>query len=414
MKKNNYTSIYNEYVLKDDKVYVYNTQLMNVIRFNSDSIESVKSYLEEVNDETLKNLGFIRDNDYEVEEGKYNYNKMAYTTKKLNIMIVMTYKCNAKCSYCFEDINKSLLKENNNNLVNICEYISNQYFENNYEELELSFFGGEPSLKVNKICETLKNLNKRKVNGKKINLKSLMITNGTLLDEENVLKLKENGLKNYQITLDGPKKIHDVRRPLKNGKSCWDAIINSSEAIFKNDCYISLRINVDEDNVEDLENLYRSLPKPFFNDKNNMYIAPVVGVLRGSVKETLKKRAHTLKRAWAIIKEKDLSKLDISPPVYAPCPYHSETSAYYIDLNGNIYTCGGFVGKCEKIEGNFSNKNKNFYNRVNYIPEEKCFNCSFYYVCMGSCQFEKESIKANCQYSYLKEVFDDYFTKYAK
>lgn len=131
-----------------------------------------------------------------------------------------------------------------------------------------------------------------------------------------------------------------------------------------------------------------------------------------NMKSTLKERSSYLKRAWDII-EKEKLPIIIDPPVYAPCPYSSYESAFYIDLFGNIYTCGGFVGRDEKIERTIDSKSIRFWERIQNTPKEHCFKCSFFPVCMGGCTFEAEKLGGKCQYNYLKEMHDEYYTKYA-
>lgn len=81
---------------------------------------------------------------------------------------------------------------------------------------------------------------------------------------------------------------------------------------------------------------------------------------------------------------------------------------------GNVYTCGGFVGKKEMIESTSNIKNKNYYKRIETMPLKKCFLCSFFPVCMGGCQFETHELGSHCQKIYLREIYDEYFSKYAE
>jgi len=83
-------------------------------------------------------------------------------------------------------------------------------------------------------------------------------------------------------------------------------------------------------------------------------------------------------------------------------------------LLGNVYTCGGFVGKKEMIESTSNIKNKNYYKRIETMPLKKCFLCSFFPVCMGGCQFETHELGSHCQKIYLREIYDEYFSKYAE
>lgn len=331
---------------------------------------------------------------------------MKYKKGKLSIMLIMTYDCNCDCKYCFEDLDSGLKEKGDWNQVT--NYIIKQY-KTGYEELELSFFGGEPILEVDKMILIYNQLIQND-----INVKSVVITNGVLLTSNNIKKLARAGIKNYQITLDGPKEIHDSRRPCKNGESSWDAIIKNINILEENGCAISIRINIDSTNVNYLPEICSCLPNTFYDDKESLiYIAPIVGCLNETAKKTLLDRAKTMKSAWEFITKYSLPIL-ITPPVYAPCPYHSESSAYYIDLNGSIYTCGGFVGKIKKIERVFDNSNENYYSRIRYTPNNSCFKCTFYPVCMGGCKFEEERLGQPCQYNYFKELYDTYYTVYAK
>jgi uncharacterized protein len=406
MKKLSY---YNEYTIKNNKTYVYNLKYSNVISIENKSIEQVKRELIDSNDKQLLELGFVTDESNEHLDTLLWYNSLKYRSKTLNIMLIMTYNCNLECNYCFENLDKNLLNQIQIDIDKVCNFIIQKYKAGNYEELELHYFGGEPILEVNRIKEIHSKLIEAN-----IKIKSNVITNGVLLNEENVMALKENNISQYQITLDGPKEIHDKRRKSKDNTSSFDAIIKNLQILINNKVNISIRINVDSENVDHLENLYNEIPKNFFDSpRNSIYISPVVGCKKGSFINTLKDRTQVIKKAWKTIKEKNL-KIAIFPPVYAPCPYHSIESAFYMDLKGNIYTCGGFVGKTEKIEQFFSVKKDEFYERINYKPAEKCLKCSFFYVCMGGCHFEGEALGNMCQKPYLKEIYDEYYTGYVR
>lgn len=401
-----YLSNYNGYVIKENEVFVYNINFNNVIKFDTNSITEVKKHLLELDDPNLEELGFVISTGNEIDIEKKLYNSMKYKKGKLNIMLIMTYDCNCDCDYCFEDLDCGLKEKGDWNLV--VNYIIKQY-RTGYEELELSFFGGEPILEVDRMI-----LIYNKLIQNDINVKSVVVTNGVLLTSTNIKELAQAGIRNFQITLDGPKEIHDNRRPCKNGESGWDAIVKNINILKANRCIISIRINIDSTNVDYLPEICSCLPDTFHDDKESLiYIASIVGCINKTSKKTLLDRAKTMKNAWEIITEYSLPIL-ITPPVYAPCPYHSESSAYYIDLSGNIYTCGGFVGEIKRIEKVFDKFKENYYSRVRYIPNRSCFKCTFYPVCMGGCKFEEERLGQPCQYNYLKELYDTYYTIYAK
>ena len=62
--------------------------------------------------------------------------------------------------------------------------------------------------------------------GLKIN-ENLLITNGYFFTPEVVEKLVEAKISEIQITLDGFRETHDIRRPLINGKGTFDTIIKN-------------------------------------------------------------------------------------------------------------------------------------------------------------------------------------------
>lgn len=195
--------------------------------------------------------------------------------------------------------------------------------------------------------------------------------------------------------------------------SGWDKIISAIEELGKNkNNSVNIRINVGEHNVRYLKKICCDLPKQLLdNPYTTIYFSPIVGQLNGNVKNTLKNRSLIVREAWKEIRANNLP-IAIEPFKYAPCPYVSEKSAFYMDLKGRIYTCGGFVGKEQKIEAIYNEKKEIYKERINYIPQDSCFICEFFPVCMGSCKFEKEEIGINCQKMYLQDIYDDYFVNY--
>lgn len=404
-----YLSIYNEYVEDGSDVVVYNNKFANCIRFEESNIDEVKNFLTTAENEEFNELGFITDSPFELEEEKNQYNQMKYSREALNIMLIMTYKCNCNCKYCFEDLSHDLYDDRADDLMKTTNYIIDHYKKHHYKKLDLHFFGGEPTLKYKEMLTVSKMLQEHD-----INVRFNVITNGVLINEKMISELKAANIDNFQITVDGPKLIHDQRRPLKTGKSCWDEIAESLEVLSNANSVVSIRINIDNENVPYLKDICDSIPKSVMENKyTNIYMAPIVGVLKGNFNDTMSERISILKSAWAEIHEKNLP-IAITPPTYSPCPVDSLDSAYYLDLKGNVYSCGGFVGKKQHIERVYDQKFEGFYNRINKTIDEKCMKCSFSPVCGGGCKFEADAFKNHCQIHYLKEIHDEYYKKYAE
>ena len=248
----------------------------------------------------------------------------------------MTYDCNCCCNYCFENLNNHTTGKSTDS-QKLIEYLQNLIKEEKIKRIILHFFGGEPLLRISeivKIAESLNNLD--------IEILYNVITNGVFLSLDNIEKLYKRGIRNYQITLDGVKELHDTRRPCKDKNiSCYTAIMNNLKNIensdWANKVEISIRINIDDENVSQIADIYKELPQ-FITSKNSphqIYIAPVVGICSSSFSTTMNQRTKTVITAWKTIHNQKLN-ISITPPKYAPCPFHSENAAFYIDLNGNI------------------------------------------------------------------------------
>lgn len=129
-----------------------------------------------------------------------------------------------------------------------------RFIMNNIKKLNLlhiTWFGGEPLLSL----KWVERLNSRFANlcqENGIEFKSHLVTNGFLLSPQIAQRLKKSFVQTVQITLDGPKEIHDKRRFLKNGKGTFDKIMEnvcSSIKIFGKFNF-GIRINIDHSNLE--------------------------------------------------------------------------------------------------------------------------------------------------------------------
>ena len=84
------------------------------------------------------------------------YRKMAtrLNKKTFHLIINPTLDCNLRCWYCYEKHKrKSIIDEEL--IENIYNHVLLKYFEDKYEQLQLSFFGGEPMLAGSKVTKII-------------------------------------------------------------------------------------------------------------------------------------------------------------------------------------------------------------------------------------------------------------------
>lgn len=162
--------------------------------------------------------------------------------------IFTTTACNARCFYCFEAGTKPKTMT-----LETAEKVSEYIIKNRIErEITLHWFGGEPLCNtkvIDLICEKVKTNNK--------SFRSVIVTNGYLLDEQLIEKAKDKwNLKYVQITLDGMSETYNrVKNYINPVGNPFEKVINNIGTLIKNEIFVSVRMNMDLYNVKELYEL---------------------------------------------------------------------------------------------------------------------------------------------------------------
>lgn len=141
------------------------------------------------------------------------------------LVLLITERCNLRCSYCFiENDSKTYCEQDNIfDCKKMKEYLYSilSNYPNGIEYFE--FFGGEPLLNFQNIKKTV-DIVEQVCREKKIKQPLFsIISNGTLLNRENVRYLNEKGFF-VTISIDGNQKSHDENRYDKNHKGTYGVI----------------------------------------------------------------------------------------------------------------------------------------------------------------------------------------------
>lgn len=176
--------------------------------------------------------------------------------------ILPTTSCNARCAYCFEQGMKyeTMDEETINQTI---QYIKETHREG--AKIQLHWFGGEPlvgKLIISRISQALKDEN--------IIFQSNMISNGSLMNEELAKVAKEDWyLNSVQITLDGREEVYCERKQYASfDGSPYRAVLDGIHALLKNEIRVSIRLNVDEENLDELHQLVDELEEEFSKETN--------------------------------------------------------------------------------------------------------------------------------------------------
>lgn len=140
-----------------------------------------------------------------------------------SVTLKVTNDCNLRCTYCYEQQNKQHMS------LEIAkksiDFGVNNAKENNYNQLLISFYGGEPLLRWEMIKEVIEYANEL-TDQEGIKILYDITTNGTLMNEDIMDILIDNNV-SVRLSLDGNKDSTNKNRIMKNGKSAYDEIIKN-------------------------------------------------------------------------------------------------------------------------------------------------------------------------------------------
>ena len=163
-------------------------------------------------------------------------------------VILPTYDCNFRCPYCFERHRLTrgqewLGHEMKPEMVEAVFAAFKKQRDQGYKIGNCTLYGGEPLLKEN--MATVRNICEH---ARDMGLKLSAITNGYDLDAYIGL-LEEFEFDQLQVTVDGVGKLNDRRRLHRDGVPTYDRILKNVALALEHGVNISLRVNVNGDNI---------------------------------------------------------------------------------------------------------------------------------------------------------------------
>jgi uncharacterized protein len=186
------------------------------------------------------------------------------SSKRLQLTILPTEKCNFRCTYCYEDFAIGRMKRPV--IDGIKRLVDARARE--LGELSLSWFGGEPLLALQVILEISAYC--RELSAEcGFAFEGGLTTNGYLLTPDVLQSLVENYQNFFQISLDGWGEVHDSTRRRADGRGTFDRIWNNlllarDSAL---DFEILLRVHVTDSNYPSLMELCRRIHVEFASDR---------------------------------------------------------------------------------------------------------------------------------------------------
>jgi len=182
---------------------------------------------------------------------------------------LLTKDCNLRCPYCYQQRDKGAMPRE---VVEAFLELAERDTKGG-KPLSMNWFGGEPLLYLDLLLDIHKHLRKIARHNKS-DFSQSIITNGYLLTPKVAKQLVKIGCNWAQITLDGPKRIHDTKRVLPGSGPTFDRIVEHIRAASEV-MTISVRVNIDKDNVDYVDELLDELEAAKLRGKVTIYFARI-------------------------------------------------------------------------------------------------------------------------------------------
>jgi uncharacterized protein len=385
-------------------MYPDNNDPASVILFSTKRASAVsveKALLEQItsgaiigdDSQTLVDLGFLVVSDEEEKKEMLVFlDELNAMDTRLSAYVTMNLDCNLACPYCFEGTRRGKHYMSEETAGQVIEFIQQQLVGK--DEFSITFYGGEPLLS-NNLIQNMTSRFRRIADNKGIRFSFSFITNGTLLNEAAVKKLKPLGLKGAAITLDGPEEVHNVSRPFASGAGSFNAIINNLRKI----CdlvEVNIGGNFSEGNYGQFPRLLDQLVQHGITpDKiKSIKFDPVLKEREGIATPDYGGGCRSINEAWLFdagifLRDETIRRgfptSDVTPSICAI----ERNNMFIINHDGGIYKCPGLIGQPEFRVGDVIDGVGDYSvsHRLDNWKTAGCMDCVYLPLCFGGCRY---------------------------
>lgn len=141
---------------------------------------------------------------------------------------VLNTSCNLCCYFCFAKNKDGKTVE----IQQIKEILDNIDSLTNEKEIQFKYYGGEAMLSQDLLVEHFKLINSYKNKTNK-DMYIVLITNGTIFPNKELLNMIKNGLVRISISMEGDKTEHDNIRKFLNNQGSFDIVMNNIKKLYQ-------------------------------------------------------------------------------------------------------------------------------------------------------------------------------------
>lgn len=399
IKKNND----NEYLLFNCSTnnHMYMVREINDLIVNHmNSIEQIKPMHPELYD-FLENKKFIVPENFdEIKNAITRIQNNLRSPDYFELFINPTLDCNLRCWYCYESLQKNSCV-NEVTLHSIMRLIKHKVESPELTEITISFFGGEPLLRFNKVVWPIIEFTKAICAKNNKRCYFVFTTNGVLLTRKVVDQLYNAGLSCvFQVPFDGNEESHNKVKKYANGKGVFDKTLHNVMYALSRGFKFTIRCNYTSENLHSFNELIS-----IFNE----YASECVryGLLTFSYHKVWQ-ADHTVEMDNLVNEyENKTVLLDKSLDI---C-YADRENSVVVNYNGDVYNCTARDFKPEDREGYLSEDGEIIYNTRHEkrmearFSNKNCQNCMIFPMCnvCSQTKLNRRSEDVQCYGSYSEE-----------
>lgn len=183
--------------------------------------------------------------------------------------IFTTMRCNARCSYCDMWGNDQLAPMTLGTAEQVVRYILDTRHDGS---IQLCWFGGEPLMNtqvIDHICTRLAN--------EGVPFTGIMDSNGTLITPQVVDRMHTAWhINRVQVCMDGSEGEYVYRKHYYTSRDYYHLALDAIDLLSKNGIAVSVRCNVDCDNLDEIPDFLDDLKAAITHKENvEIYFAPL-------------------------------------------------------------------------------------------------------------------------------------------
>ena len=313
---------------------------------------------------------------------------------ELALVIAPTMGCNFGCHYCFQDRAGSAMTPQDEQ--RLFDYVAERL--EGRKRLAVQWFGGEPLQQLD-LIERLSRSLIALADQHGIAYGAAIVTNGFFLTVETARRLSMCRVSSAQITLEGPKSLHDRTRIADKGTSSYETILANVCAAGQI-LEFNVRIHVAPYSVDDIKTLLKDLAaRDIARSVKSIYFAPLFDYKPRDERVQFRADDKRFYDAQSFARVEvalvaELARLGLPVPDVLQGAFNVCTAvrenAVVVGPSGRFYKCYFELDKPHRAFGSLQSGITDAAREADWLDhdiarDEECSGCPVLPICFGGC-----------------------------